>query len=68
MSGKQVNMKPPTLIMRAMLLLLLLHKIGKMDGSLISSERDVMFYTLLDWFVSERYNAHIFHAFVGIMV
>lgn len=59
MSCKQVNMKPPTLIMRAMLLLLMLYKIGKMDCSLISSERDVMFYTLPGWFISERYKACI---------
>lgn len=41
MSCKQVNMMPPTLILRAMLLLLLLYKTGKVDRSLIS-ERDVL--------------------------
>lgn len=47
MDCKQVNMRPPTLILRAMLLLLLLSKTGKMDGSLLSARE--VFLQLFGW-------------------
>lgn len=60
MGFKRAKVKPPTLILRAMLLLMLVHRIGKMDSDVILATKVGQLFSIVTRRSAlERWKGHI---------